>query len=67
MKIVLSYIRQIGKSTWRVFSESGKNLGTYHSLAQAKHRLAQIEMFKHLNPRRNRRERRKKAMLLLLM
>lgn len=34
-------IRKIKKKTWRVYSEKGKNLGTYHSLSDAKKRLRQ--------------------------
>ncbi len=40
-------IRKIGPKTWRVYSEDGKNLGTYHSEEGAKKRLRQVEYFKH--------------------
>ena len=43
----LSYIRQIGKNKYRVYSEKGKNMGTYPSRDGAKKRLRQIEYFKH--------------------
>jgi hypothetical protein len=39
-------IRKIGPSRWRIYSQKGKNLGTYDSLAKAKKRLGQIEFFK---------------------
>ncbi len=35
------------KSGYRVMSESGRNMGTYKSLEEAKKRLKQIEFFKH--------------------
>lgn len=48
-----SYIKKINKNTWRVFSEKGKNMGTYKSEEAAKKRLKQIEFFKHVNSRVN--------------
>jgi hypothetical protein len=33
---------------YRVLSESGRNMGTYRTKAEAEKRLRQIEMFKHL-------------------
>ena len=51
----LAYIEKLPNGKWRVFSEKGKTLGTYPSKEQAKKRLAQIEMFKHI-------EKRKKSM-----
>lgn len=33
---------------YQVTSESGKNLGEYDSLEEAKKRLKQVEYFKHL-------------------
>lgn len=44
-----SYIRQLGEKKFRVYSEKGKNMGTYKSRAGAKKRLRDIEYFKHLN------------------
>jgi hypothetical protein len=44
-------IKKINENTWRVFSENGKNMGTYKSEKAAKKRLRQIEFFKHLNSR----------------
>jgi len=41
-------IRKI-KAGYRVLAESGRNMGTFKSLAAAKKRLQQIEFFKHLN------------------
>ena len=43
-----SYIKKLpGKEKWRVYSESGKNMGTYDSMIDAKDRLKNIEFFKH--------------------
>ena len=44
-----SFIKQIGKNKFRVYSEKGRNLGTYESKEKAKKRLKQIEFFKHKN------------------
>lgn len=35
------------KNKYRVVSESGKNLGTYNTRAEAEKRLKQVEYFKH--------------------
>lgn len=35
-------------SEYKVKSHTGKTLGTYKSKGEAKKRLAQIEMFKHM-------------------
>jgi len=35
------------KDGYRVESESGRNMGTYKTMAEAKKRLQQIEFFKH--------------------
>lgn len=43
----LSYIRKLPDGKWRVYSEKGKNMGTYNTEAEAKERLRQIEYFKH--------------------
>jgi hypothetical protein len=40
-------IRKI-KAGYRVVAENGRHMGTYRTLAKAKHRLQQIEFFKHL-------------------
>ena len=43
----VSYIKKLpGKEKWRVFSESGKNMGTFDSMAKAKKHLKEIEFFK---------------------
>lgn len=34
---------------YRVVAESGRNMGTYRTLEEAKKRLRQIEYFKHAN------------------
>ena len=41
-------IRKIGKTTWRLYSvKTGKNLGTFSSLAAAKKHEREVEYFKH--------------------
>ncbi len=40
-------IRKV-KAGYRVVAESGRNMGTYPTRAQAEKRLRQIEIFKHL-------------------
>jgi hypothetical protein len=42
-----AYIRKIPGGKYRVYSEKGKNLGTYRSQSAAKKRLQQVEFFKH--------------------
>jgi hypothetical protein len=37
---------------YRVLSESGRNMGTYRTKAEAEKRLRQIEMFKRLKRKR---------------
>jgi len=37
---------------YRVLSESGRNMGTYRTEAEAEKRLRQSEMFKHLKKKR---------------
>ncbi len=49
--IKLAFIKKINKNTWRVYSQNGKNMGTYHSLNEAKERLKDIEFFKHKDER----------------
>ena len=44
--LVYSKIVKI-KNKYRVVSESGKNLGTYNTRAEAEKRLKQVEYFKH--------------------
>lgn len=43
-------IRKV-KNLYRVVAESGRNMGTYRTLKDAKNRLRQIEMFKHMKKR----------------
>lgn len=45
--VKIAYIRKLPNGKYRVFSEKGRNLGTYDSKEQAKKRLRQIEFFKH--------------------
>jgi hypothetical protein len=59
--IKLSYIKKINQNTWRVFSEKGKNMGTYHSLAEAQERLKDIEFFKHKDERVKKYQKESKA------
>lgn len=47
--VSLSYIKQISKGKWRVYSKSGRNMGTFSSKKKAKERLRQIEYFKKIN------------------
>lgn len=44
--IKIAYIKKINKETWRVYSQKGKNLGTFKSLKEAKKRLKDVEFFK---------------------
>jgi len=44
-------IRKI-KAGYRVLAESGRNMGTFKTLRDAKKRLQQIEFFKHLKGKR---------------
>lgn len=43
------------KGKYVVYSEKGKRFGTYFSLAAARKRLRQMEMFKHFGNRARRR------------
>ncbi len=36
------------KGRYRVVAESGRNMGTYKTIEEAKKRLRQIEYFKHV-------------------
>lgn len=47
--IKISYIKKLDDSKYRVYSEKGRNMGTYSSLSAAKKRLRQIEYFKQEN------------------
>ena len=49
----ISYIKKIPSGKYRVFSEKGKNLGTYDSKPEAEKRLQQIEYFKHKKASKN--------------
>ncbi len=50
--VKISYIRQLPDGRYRVYSETGKNLGTTKSLKAAKRRLRQIEYFKYLEKKK---------------
>lgn len=45
--VKIAYIRKLPNGKYRVYSEKGKNMGTYTSMSAAKKRLGQIEFFKH--------------------
>jgi hypothetical protein len=47
--VKLAYIRKLPNGKYRVFSEKGRNLGTYKSRDAAKERLRQVEYFKHVD------------------
>ncbi len=47
----LSMIRKV-KQGYRVVAESGRNMGTYPTKAQAQKRLDQVQMFKHLKAKK---------------
>lgn len=49
--IKFAFIKKINKNTWRVYSRKGKNLGTFHSLGEAKERLKDVEFFKRKDER----------------
>lgn len=51
----ISYIEQLSNGNYRVLSEKGKNLGTYKTRNEAKKRLKQIEMFKHMKQRKRKK------------
>lgn len=44
---LVEYIKKIGPQKWRIYSEKGKNMGTYGSREAAEERLKQIERVKH--------------------
>lgn len=44
-----SYIKKLGPNKFRVFSEKGKNMGTYRSMSGARKRLGEIEFFRSQN------------------
>jgi hypothetical protein len=46
----IGYIKKLKDSRYRVFSEKGRNMGTYKNMAHAKERLRQIEFFKRRSP-----------------
>lgn len=46
--IKTSYIKKLPNGKFRVYSESGKNMGTFSSKTKARDRLKQIEFFKNV-------------------
>ncbi len=59
MLMKFSYIRQLSDGQWRVFSRKNKNLGTYSSKEEARQRLNEIEMFKHMKKNKKRKRRKR--------
>ena len=57
MLIKNARIGQLSGGRWRVYSRTGKNLGTYSSRKAAEERLKEVEMFKHMD-----KKKRKKAL-----
>jgi len=47
MMAKISYIKKLPDGKFRVYSEKGRNMGTYNSRSAAKERLKTIEYFKH--------------------
>jgi hypothetical protein len=47
-------IGRLSNGKYRVYSRTGKNLGTYTSYSGAKKRLAEVEMFKHMDKKKKR-------------
>lgn len=43
---LVEYIRKISPKEWRVYSEKGRNMGTFNSLKGAKNRLGEVHYFK---------------------
>lgn len=48
----LARIGRLSDGKYRVYSRTGKNLGTYNSHYEAKKRLIDVEMFKHMKNRK---------------
>jgi hypothetical protein len=46
--VKLAKIRKMPDGSYRVLSQTGKNLGSYKSRKGAERRLRMIEMFKHM-------------------
>lgn len=47
--IKIARIVRLSNGKYRIYSHNGKNLGTYTSYGSAKKRLAEVEMFKHMD------------------
>jgi len=52
----LAFIRKLPNGKYRVYSHTGKNLGTYDTLEKSKERLKTIEYFKHKDSQQRRIE-----------
>jgi hypothetical protein len=50
----IAFIRKLPNGKYRVYSHSGKNLGTSDTLEEAKIRLEQVEYFKNKNSQNRR-------------
>lgn len=59
----VGYIRKLPSGKYRVYSESGRNMGTYDSKEDAKKRLGQIEYFKNNDKADDNKGSKKKKML----
>src|ERR1700748_2363711 len=56
-------IGRLSNGKYRVYSRTGKNLGTCNSYAEAKKRLSEVEMFKNMD----KKIKRKSTFLSLMM
>ena len=51
--IKLSTIKHLSNGKWQVVSHTGRSLGTYDTKEEAEERLAQVEMFKHMDDKKS--------------
>lgn len=56
-------IGRLSNGKYRVYSRTGKNLGTYTNYSEAEKRLANVEMFKHMD----KKKKRKSALLSFML
>lgn len=49
-------IKKVGKQKYTVIAESGRKMGTYTSKKKAQERLAQVEMFKHIEEQKKKKK-----------
>ena len=50
----IAFIRKLPNGKYRVYSHTGKNLGTSDTLEEAKKRLSEVEYFKHKDSQERR-------------